>query len=360
MPIEEVRNLPDRDRVEYVAYYTWMAGFNNLSEMFLTLLRCIPLRHREGCNTICDIIQNPELHRVRNLLIKDPRFISFVTNSAQELVQAEMKSVTSSNQLRLSIEEMNPRRLREFSLVAIDRAHKQEASFTCSLLRAYVDSHDHIIDDPNLDLADDIPLLRDNMVDPPELEEQNSSKWNRAFISVVSLALLCYGRNERSNMFQRVIGHYAFSGNISKRSVESFHQMGIIVSYESIWRGLQVNAAAVMEEIVEKTRFHHFFILYDNMDFYENVQDQRLHNRGVIVNYTARYICFMKPSEGGREDDTWLERYINSDQIDRRLVNTLTNEDFDLTQPDRDHRSATNRYIFFEVLGQYFSKSMHK
>ena len=145
---------------------------------------------------------------------------------------------------------MNPQRLREFSLVAIDRAHKQEAPFIRSLLRACVDSHDHIIDNPNLDLADDISLLRNNMVDPPELEERNSSKRNRALISIVSLALLCYGRNERCNMFQRVIGHYAFSRNIPKQSIESFYQMGIIVLYESIRRGLQVNAAAVMEEIV--------------------------------------------------------------------------------------------------------------
>ena len=78
--------------------------------------------------------------------------------------------------------------------------------------------------------------------------------------------------------------------------------MGIIVSYESIWRGLQVNAAAVMKEIVEKTRFNRFFISYNNMDFYKNVRDQQLHNRSAIVNYTAGYICFMKPPEGGRED----------------------------------------------------------
>ncbi len=115
-----------------------------------------------------------------------------------------------------------------------------------------------------------------------------------------------------------------------------------------------------MEEIIEKTRFHRFFISYDNMDFYENVRDQRLYNRSAIINYTVGYICVMKPPESSREDDTWLERYINSDQIDQRLVNTPANEDFDLTQPGRDHRSATNRYIFSEVLGQYFSKSMYK
>ena len=86
MPIQEIRNLPDCDRMEYVMFYVRMAEFNNLSETFLTLLRCIPLRHHEGCNTIYDIIQNPELHRVWTLFIKNPRFISHVTNSAQELV----------------------------------------------------------------------------------------------------------------------------------------------------------------------------------------------------------------------------------------------------------------------------------
>ncbi len=71
--------------------------------------------------------------------------------------------------------------------------HKQEAPFTRSLLQTCIDSHDYIIDHPNLDLADDIPFLHNNMVDPLELEEGNLSKRNRAFISIVSLALLYYG-----------------------------------------------------------------------------------------------------------------------------------------------------------------------
>ncbi len=43
-----------------------------------------------------------------------------------------------------------------------------------------------------------------------------------------------------------------------------------------------------MKEIVEKTRFHRFFILYDNINFYEHVRDKQLHNQSAIVNYTAR------------------------------------------------------------------------
>ena len=176
MPIQKVQNLPDHDRVEYIAFYTCMAGFKNLSKTFFTLLRCIPLKHRESCNTICDIIQNPELHRVLTLFIKDFRFISYIINSIQELVQVKMINVTSSNQFRLPVEEMNLWRLREFLLIAIDRPYKQEAPFTRSLLRACVNSHDHIIDNPNLDLVDDIAFLHNNIVDPLELKEQNSSK----------------------------------------------------------------------------------------------------------------------------------------------------------------------------------------
>ena len=112
-------------------------------------------------------------------------------------------------------------------------------------------------------------------------------------------------------MFQRVISYYAFFSNILKWSVESFHQMGIIVLYESIRRGLQVNAVAVIEEIIEETRFHRFLILYDNINLYENVRDQRLHNQSAIVNYISGYIYFMKPLKGGRQNNTWLERYID-------------------------------------------------
>lgn len=171
----------------------------------------------------------------------------------------------------MPVENMNPQRLRTFSLVVIDRIYKQEAPFLRFLLRVCVDIHDHIIEKPNLDLTNDILLLCNNIVDPPELEKRILSKYNRVLISIVSLALLYYTQNKRSNLFQRVIGHFAFSGNIPKCSIKSFYQMGMIVLYKSIQRGLQVNAKAVIEEIVNKTRFYRFFILYDNMNFYEYV-----------------------------------------------------------------------------------------
>lgn len=38
----------------------------------------------------------------------------------------------------------------------------------------------------------------------------------------------------------------------------------------------------------------------------------------------------MKPSRSIKKDDTWLKYYINSDYIDQKLINTFTNEDFNL------------------------------
>ena len=100
---------------------------------------------------------------------------------------------------------------------------------------------------------------------------------------------------------------------------------------------MKVNAKAIIEEIANKTRFHHFFILYDNMNFYEHVRDQRLHNRSAIINSTTRYIRFIKTPKEGRKDNSWLERYIDSTQINQRLVNDNVNNDFDFTQTDHDH-----------------------
>ncbi len=64
------------------------------------------------------------LYGVRSLLDKDPQFVSYITNSIQDLAQAKIKSVSSSNQLKMPVENMNPQQLKTFSLIAIDRVNK--------------------------------------------------------------------------------------------------------------------------------------------------------------------------------------------------------------------------------------------
>lgn len=134
-----------------------------------------------------------------------------------------------------------------------------------------------------------------------------------------------------------------------------------MVSYEFLRHGLQSNAKAVIDLIIEKTQSQQFFISYNNMNFYENVRNQRLFNCSFLLNYIVGYICFMKTNhciEDGT--DSWEEQYIDDSQIDWKLINELRNKDFDLTQADQDHCSEAIRYIIFGVLHQYFATAMRR
>lgn len=127
---------------------------------------------------------------------------------------------------------------------------------------------------------------------------------------------------------QKINTKFAFANNVSKQFMELFHQMSIFVSYESLCRSLQANAKAVIEAILEKTQTRWFFISYDNMNFYKNIHDQRIFNRNGLINYTIRYIYFMKTSNSIENlGNSWENQYIDCSQIDRGLVNQLRYKD---------------------------------
>ena len=67
--------------------------------------------------------------------------------------------------------------------------------------------------------------------------------------AVVVMCILCYSCNKRSNLFQAVNGHLLFAHNILKQYIEIFHQLDIIVLYESIRRTLNANALAIKEAL---------------------------------------------------------------------------------------------------------------
>lgn len=74
------------------------------------------------------------------------------------------------------------------------------------------------------------------------LSDWQNSCCNCSLVAVVALCLLSYTHSEQSNILQMVLGHVAFAHNIPKRTVETFHQMGLIVFYKSICCALSANA----------------------------------------------------------------------------------------------------------------------
>lgn len=85
--------------------------------------------------------------------------------------------------------------------------------------------------------------------------------------------------------------------------------MDIVIFNETIWQALQVNAQGILSKLKEWAWSQCLFILYDNINFYETVRDQRLYNKAHVVNYTAEYIRYMPVS-----DESHLP-YINGDPV---------------------------------------------
>lgn len=54
--------------------------------------------------------------------------------------------------------------------------------------------------------------------------------------------------------------------------------MNMIVFYESICRNLNINAKILMDIIVEKIRIGQYCVLYNNMNVYEYICNQKIQN----------------------------------------------------------------------------------
>lgn len=158
---------------------------------------------------------------------------------------------------------------------------------------------------------------------------------------------------------QIVLGYFGFADNASKHTVEALHQLGLLVSYETIRRALKVNAVAIKELAKRRILEERFFISYDNMNFYEHIRDQRLHNKGHQVNYTAGYLCFM-PTDNSNPETSWEDRYLDANQVNYNAVNDLTMEDFVLGPEVIKHCARSVQYILSNIFARHFPRSLFK
>lgn len=116
----------------------------------------------------------------------------------------------------------------------------------------------------------------------------------KALIATICLCMLAYSRSKYANLPQMVAGYFAFAQNVLKRCIEVFHKRGLLVTSKTVRRALTANREAAFQMLCNRVCNKRFFISYDNMNFHEKVQDQRIHNKSHQVAYTAGYIFFMK------------------------------------------------------------------
>jgi hypothetical protein len=136
------------------------------------------------------------------------------------------------------------------------------------------------------------------------------------------------------------------------------HRFGLTVSYETILKALRYNAEAsrhLLRKVVKQGRF---FISFDNMNFYRNVRDQRIHNRSHQVNYTAGYICVMD-CRCSPDPDCECGA-LPQESIDHRAARLLCFEDFDIDSEDETYLRDSACHLFGVVLNRHFGKPMGK
>lgn len=85
------------------------------------------------------------------------------------------------------------------------------------------------------------------------------------------------------------------------------------------------------------------------MNFYENVCNQGLYNKAYMVNYIAKYICFMNTLNAS------FFLYISCENVNYDAINSLTAKHFLLDKILYNHCSAAMRYILGCILEKYFS-----
>ncbi len=144
---------------------------------------------------------------------------------------------------------------------------------------------------PNI--CDKMASYQGNLDGFPLLSNWRHSYCNHSLVAVVALYLLSYSRSKQSNVLQTVVKHAAFAHNIPKCAVVTFHQIELAVSYKSISRAFGANAKAMEREMREKIMTCQFFILYNNMNFYEHICNAYIFNQRAQINYTIGYIYFL-------------------------------------------------------------------
>ena len=95
------------------------------------------------------------------------------------------------------------------------------------------------------------------------------------------------------------------------------------------------------------------------MNFYEYVRNAWMSNQRAQINYTAGYICFIKPTDS-ISNPRWQNQYLSTFLVNYTEVKYLHADDLILSSSDSCHQEAAVEHIISQVLGWYFVTAIRK
>ena len=196
-------------------------GYDSLPPVLDCLLKSASISTADCRQMLLMLLKCKEIRE--ELVIKeDQKLCEELSCYTSSVIDQEMKALVLHPTLRLPTNNVNPKTLEQFDLNIIADEQQKCAPVLTSMLYTCAGLNGPAASD-NIDRDE-----TDNLVVEPELGDE-TSKWsesrgrNRKQIATVSLCMLCYSRNQQSNVLQMTAGYFAFADNASKRMVEIFH-----------------------------------------------------------------------------------------------------------------------------------------
>ncbi len=130
MLVDEVQQLPDKNRVKHVLYYTRCARFELLDDIFLTQLKSIRNRHQESYTSLCQLLKNPVLRPLHLILYKDRQFVTYIEKYSWAKNKKKINKLISSPCLRKQAAHIFSKSFKSFLYVEVDKKYGRHTPFT--------------------------------------------------------------------------------------------------------------------------------------------------------------------------------------------------------------------------------------
>lgn len=179
----------------------------------------------------------------------------------------------------------------------------------------------------------------------------------RWLIKTTVIGLILYGRSNRLNAFQSIIGYYLHAEGAHRGCIETLHSMGISVSYSFIRRAEIANAEASMRVVLQRINQNKepFLISWDNVNRMIRVMLERVHSKPYMENWTTVAIIFLDRSGVDLIGPGFPAGWVNLE-----IRNTLSGVHFMLDEDSINSWPQNCKASIGKVLARWFGSILKK
>lgn len=226
-------------------------------------------------------------------------FHNAILDIALKQTATELKRITQNPTLRHPAESVSPEKIEDFGLKTITNALDTQAPCLSKILQGLT---------------------------------ANGTESFRATVG----SMLVFNKSQKSNYFQMMMGLYLYSLGCPKRVITLLNDACLSVSHQTICVVLRRLTKSALDTVRSAVREHHWFLLYDNINFANRKFHQRLENNDEMEHGTTATIVI--------GEDLGNEKPIE------RLHQTPTLEDFALDEANRAHFM---KFTYFHLMNVF-------